>query len=319
MTLTSTRDTQEQTPVTNGGLFRYVDALLRPVNATVERYFLQVASWPALVVMLAVTAIPFVITIGLAFTNYDLVRYDQWRFIGLDNFEELANDRQTPIILVNTVVLVVFTTLIPTVFGLGLAVLMERSIRGMGLIRTLFLVPIMTAPVVVALTWRAMFNNDAGWINYFLGLVGLPTPVWLGDPLLAMPVVIIADAWTSIPFQAILLLAALLTVPSELKEAAGVDGAGRTRTFWHITLPWIRPVLFVVIVLRFMDAFRKFEGIQQLTRGGPGLASTPINLQIYNTGLFYSRVGYAAAWGLVMVAMIAVSLVIVYLVRRRLA
>ena len=319
MTLTSTRDTQEQTPVTSGGLFRYVDAVLRPVNATVERYFLQVASWPALVVMLAVTAIPFVITIGLAFTNYDLVRYDQWRFIGLDNFEELANDRQTPIILVNTVVLVVFTTLIPTVFGLGLAVLMERSIRGMGLIRTLFLVPIMTAPVVVALTWRAMFNNDAGWINYFLGLVGLPTPVWLGDPLLAMPVVIIADAWTSIPFQAILLLAALLTVPSELKEAAGVDGAGRTRTFWHITLPWIRPVLFVVIVLRFMDAFRKFEGIQQLTRGGPGLASTPINLQIYNPGLFYSRVGYAAAWGLVMVAMIAASLVIVYLVRRRLA
>jgi multiple sugar transport system permease protein len=319
VTLTSTRDTQEQTPVTSGGLFRYVDAVLRPVNATVERYFLQVASWPALVVMLAVTAIPFVITIGLAFTNYDLVRYDQWRFIGLDNFEELANDRQTPIILVNTVVLVVFTTLIPTVFGLGLAVLMERSIRGMGLIRTLFLVPIMTAPVVVALTWRAMFNNDAGWINYFLGLVGLPTPVWLGDPLLAMPVVIIADAWTSIPFQAILLLAALLTVPSELKEAAGVDGAGRTRTFWHITLPWIRPVLFVVIVLRFMDAFRKFEGIQQLTRGGPGLASTPINLQIYNTGLFYSRVGYAAAWGLVMVAMIAASLVIVYLVRRRLA
>jgi multiple sugar transport system permease protein len=292
---------------------------MRAVSSFVERFFLQIASWPALAVMLAVTAIPFAITIGLAFTNYDLVRSDDWRFIGLDNFRELAADRQTPIIILNTVYLVLATTIIPTVLGLGLAVLMERSIRGIGIIRTLYLVPIMTAPIVVALTWRAMFNNDAGWVNYFLGLVGLPTPVWLGDPLLAMPVVIIADSWTSIPFQSILLLAALLAVPSELKEAAAVDGATRSRTFWHITLPWIRPVLFVVVVLRFMDAFRKFEGIEQLTRGGPGLASTPVNLQIYTTGLNYDRIGYAAAWGLVMVAMIAGSLALVYLVRRRMS
>lgn len=288
-------------------------------SAFVERFFLHIAAWPALIVMLAVTAIPFAITLALAFTNYDLVRYDQWRFVGLDNFGELLRDRQTPIVLVNTVVLVVATTVIPTVAGLGLAVLMEHSFRGIGLIRTLYLVPIMTAPIVVALTWRAMFNNDAGWVNWILGGLGLPTPVWLGDPLLAMPVVVIADAWTSVPFQAILLLAALLGVPRELKEAAAVDGANRAQVFWHVTLTWIRPVLFVVVVLRMMDAFRKFEGIQQLTRGGPGLASTPINLQIYNTGLFYNRIGYAATWGIVMVLMIALSLLIAWLVRRRLA
>jgi multiple sugar transport system permease protein len=282
-----------------------------------ERWFLQIASWPALLVMLFVTAIPFLITIGLAFTNYDLVRYDQWRFVGLDNFQELLTDRQTPIVLFNTIYLVVATTLIPTVVGLGLALLMEKSFRGIGLVRSLYLLPIMTAPIVVALTWRAMFNNDAGWINWISGMVGLPTPVWLGDPLLAMPVVIITDAWTSIPFQAILLLAALLNVPSELKEAARVDGASGARVFWHITLPWIRPVLYIVIVLRFMDAFRKFEAIQQLTGGGPGLSSTPINLQIYNTGLFYHRIGYAAAWGIVMVAMIAFSLFLLWATRRR--
>lgn len=302
--------TRGQTPASGGGL---------SLGAIVERFFLQIASWPALVVMLGVTAIPFAITIGLAFTNYDLVRYDQWRFVGLDNFEELFTDRQTPIVLINTMYLVIATTLIPTVVGLGLAVLMERSFRGIGIIRSLYLLPIMTAPIVVALTWRAMFNNDAGWVNWILGSVGLPTPVWLGDPLLAMPVVIITDAWTSVPFQAILLLAALLNVPRELKEAAEVDGAGRARTFWHITLPWIRPVLYVVIILRFMDAFRKFEGIQQLTGGGPGLSSTPINLQIYNTGLYYHRIGYAAAWGLVMVAMIASSLGVIWLIRRRLS
>lgn len=302
-------DTRRQTPASRGGL---------SLSAFIERFFLQIAAWPALIVMLAVTAVPFAITIALAFTNYDLVRSDDWRFVGLDNFEELLRDRQTPIVLINTLYLVIATTVIPTVAGLGLAVLMERSFRGIGVIRTLYLLPIMTAPVVIALTWRAMFNNDAGWVNWFLGSVGLPTPVWLGDPLLAMPVIIITDAWTSVPFQSILLLAALLGVPRELKEAASVDGAGRIRTFWHITLPWIRPVLFVVIVLRFMDAFRKFEAIQQLTSGGPGLSSTPINLQIYNTGLYYHRVGYAAAWGIVMVAMIAASLFLVWLARRRL-
>ena len=180
---------------------------------------------------------------------------------------------------------------------------METAVRGIGLIRTLFLLPIMTAPIVVALTWRAMFNNDAGWINYFLGLGGLPQPVWLGDPLLAMPAVIIADMLDRHP------------VPGHpaagraADRAARAQGSGRgrmarrpPRVFWHVTLPWIRPVLFVVVVLRMMDAFRKFEGIQVLTSGGPGFASTPINLQIYNTGLFYHRVGYAASFGIVMVA-----------------
>ena len=94
-------------------------------------WLVPLGRWPTVVVMVAVTAIPFAITIGLAFTNYNLIHYDEWRFIGLDNFAELARDRQTPIILGNTVVLVIATTLIPTVLGLGLAVLMERSIRGM--------------------------------------------------------------------------------------------------------------------------------------------------------------------------------------------
>ena len=117
-----------------------------------------------------------------------------------------------------------------------------------------------------------------------------------------MPVVIIADAGPASRSRPILLLAALLTVPSELKEAASVDGASRPAVFWHITLPWIRPVLFVVVVLRLHGRVPQVRGHPAADQGGPGLASTPINLQIYNTGLFYNRVGYAAAWGLVMVA-----------------
>ena len=194
---------------------------------------------------------------------------------------------------------------------------MESNLRGIGLIRTAYLLPIMTAPIVVALTWRAMFNNDAGWINYFLGLVHLPQPTWLGDPLLAMPAVIISDMWTGISFQAVLLLAGLLVVPEELKEAAITDGASSWQVFRHITLPAIRPVLFIAVVLKLMDEYRKFEGIQVLTTGGPGNASTPINLHIYNTGLFYHQVGYAAAYGVVMIIMIVLTVGLAWLVLGR--
>ncbi len=285
--------------------------------ALVDRYFMLLASWPSLLIMLAVTAVPFAATLGLSLTNYDLVRSEGWRFVGLDNFADLLADRQTPQILFNTIYLVVGTTALETLLGLALAVLMDTTLRGIGLIRTAYMLPIMTAPIVVALTWRAMFNNDAGWINYFLGLAQLPQPTWLGDPSLAMPAVIIADMWTGVSFQAVLLLAGLLAVPRELKEAADTDGANPWQAFLHVTLPSIRPVLFVAVVLRLMDAFRKFEGIQILTTGGPGNASTPINLHIYNIGLFYHQIGYAAAYGVVMIAMIAAAVGLLYWVAGR--
>lgn len=298
-----TSSSSRQAPARRGGLSQFFD-----------RWYLLFASWPAMIVMVAVTAVPFIVTIGLAFTNYDLVRSEHWRFIGLDNFADLLGDRHTPQIVFNTAYLVIATTGLETLLGLGLAVLMESGIRGIGWIRTAYLVPIMTAPVVVALTWRAMFNNDAGWINYFLGLVHLPQPTWLGNPALAMPAVIIADMWTGVSFMAVLLLAGLLSVPEEHKEAAETDGASTWQVFRLVTLPALRPVLFVAIVLRFMDAFRKFEGIQILTTGGPGFASTPLNLHIYDTGLLYHQVGYAAAYGVVMVVLIAVSVGLLYVI-----
>jgi multiple sugar transport system permease protein len=288
-----------------------------PLKTFIDRHFLVFASWPSLLIMLAVTAVPFVVTIGLGFTNYDLVKSREWKFIGLQNFDRLLHDPQIPRIIFNTAYLVIGSTVLDTVFGLGLAVLLDTHIRGAGFIRSLFMLPIMTAPIVVALTWRAMFNNDAGWINYFLHLVHLPQPLWLGDPHLAMPAVLISDMWTGIPFQAILLLAGLLSVSTELKEAAVSDGASALQVFWHVTLPAIRPVLFVAVLLRFIDSFRKFEGIQVLTTGGPGIASTPLNLQIYDTGLFYDQVGYAAAMGLLLIVMIAVSVGVLYLILGR--
>jgi multiple sugar transport system permease protein len=286
------------------------------LRSFIDKHFLAFVSWPSLLIMLAVTAIPFAITIGLSVTNYDLIK-PAWKVTGWANFDRLIHDPEIPQIIFNTAYLVIGSTVLCTVLGMVLAILMDSTIRGAGFIRALFMLPIMTAPIVVALTWRAMFNNDAGWINYFLHLLHLPQPLWLGNPHLAMPAVLISDMWTGIPFQAILLLAGLIAVPQELKEAAISDGANRLQVFWHVTLPGIRPVLFIAIVLRLIEAFRKFEGIQILTTGGPGLSSTPLNLQIYNTGLFYSQVGYAASMGVVLIIMIAGSVGLLYLVAGR--
>jgi len=295
--------TGRQAPASRGGLSFF---------GVFDRHFLVTAAWPSMVIMLGITALPFFLTIGLAFTNYDLVQSQNWKVIGLDNFGQLLADPQMPVIVFNTAYLVIATTVADTVIGLGLAILMEASFRGVGLIRTLYLLPIMTAPIIVALTWRAMFNNDAGWINYFLSLAHLPQPLWLGAPILAMPTVIISDMWTGVCFQAVLLLAGLLAVPHELKEAAVTDGASRWQVFRHVTLPSIRPILFVAVLLKAIDEFRKFEGIQVLTTGGPGIATTTLNLQIYDTGLFYDQVGYAAAYGVLMIGMIALTAVAIW-------
>ena len=280
-------------------------------SSFVDKYFLVFVSWPSMIIMLAVTAIPFLITIVLSFTNYDLI-LEHWNFIGLTNFRELIKDPQLPKILWNTAYLVIGSTVLTTTFGLGLAVLMNSTFRGTRLVRTMYMLPIMTAPIVVAFTWRAMFNNNAGWINWILGLLHLPKPLWLGDPLLAMPAVLISDMWTGVAFQAILLLAGLMSVPSDLKQAATTDGANNWQVFWHVTLPHIRPVLFVAILLRLIEAFRKFEGIQILTTGGPGISSTPLNLAIYDTGLYYDRVGYAASMGVLLIVIIALSVVVLF-------
>src|ERR1700730_10738280 len=137
------------------------------VRAYIDRHFLSFASWPALIVMLAVTAVPFVVTIGMGFTNYNLVQ-PGWRFIGFANFVELWHDPQTPQVIFTTFYIVIGLTVLSTALGMLLAVLMRSAFPGIRIIRSLYTLPIMTAGIVVAITWRAMVNNEAGWVNHLL-------------------------------------------------------------------------------------------------------------------------------------------------------
>lgn len=247
------------------------------------------------------------VALATSFTDYGATR-QTWGFVGLDNYIALLDDPTFSRALSNTVYMVTVIVVVETILGLGLAVLLARSFRGIGFVRSMFIMPLMTPAIVAAITWRALFNTNSGWINYLLGLVGLPQPDWLGNPAIAMPSIIIADMWVGIPFVAILLVAAILAVPREQQEAAAIDGAGAWRVFRHVTLPTIRPVLAVVVIFRAIDAFKKFESVQVITGGGPGDATTNLNLYVYEVAFLFLRMGSAAAIAVVLILVMLVAL-----------
>jgi len=285
---------------------------LRALAAAADAHYLWILAAPALIVLGAVTALPFLAAIVTSFTDFG-ARRPTWSFVGLDNYAALFSDATFGRALMNTISMVGAIVVTETILGLGLAVLLARSFRGIGFVRSVFITPLMTPAIVVAITWRALFNTNSGWINYLLGAVGLPQPDWLGNPAFAMPSIILADMWVGIPFVAILLVAALLGVPREQQEAAAIDGANAWRVFRHVTLPAIRPVLAIVIMFRAIDAFKKFESIQVITGGGPGDATTNLNLYVYQIGFLFLRMGYASA---VAVALIVVMVLALFLISR---
>lgn len=177
--------------------------------------------------------------------------------------------------------------------GVGLALLLDRNIRGMSVLRTLFILPMMIAPVVVGLMWRYMYHPTVGTFNRTLKSMGLEGIDWLGQNALLS--VIIADIWQWTPFIFILALAALQSLPRSALEASRIDGATNWQQIWHIKLPLMMPVLIVTALLRLIDAFKVLEVILVMTEGGPGLSTEIIALRISRTATEFRELGTAAA------------------------
>jgi multiple sugar transport system permease protein len=282
---------------------RGLSASVRDVN------FAQVAVWPAVGTLALVTLVPIAIGVGLSFTSYNLSRPDRMAFIGTQNYQDLFSDPSLPQVLITTLLFVGGLVTVETLVGLGLALLLARQVRGIGVFRTLYLLPVMTAGIAVAITWRYLLNGNYGWVNYFLGLIGLPQPQWLATSGTALPSLVIADMWVGAPFMAMLILAGLLSVPEEPIEAAQVDGASALQIFWFVLLPAIRPVLAIAVLLRTIDAFKKFELIQVMTAGGPGIGTTILNYYVYKQAFVFGRLGYAACLAVVLFVLMAVVMI----------
>jgi len=263
---------------------------------------------PALAVLLFLSIYPLIYSITISLqqeTSNGVV----WT---LGNFTRLFSDNFFLTAMVHTFVYAVAALSCEFLLGLGLALLLNSRMRGRGLFRASLLVPMMLPSVVVGVVWRLMLNPDFGAINGTLRQLGISTEglTWTASPKLAMLSVIAVDVWQWTPFVFLVLLAGLQAIPEEPYEAALIDGSSPRQTFWHVTLPLLKPSILIVLLLRTMDLLRVFDQIFILTEGGPGFATETISLYIYRTAFRFFDFGYAAAMSFVLLALTNVISVI---------
>jgi len=249
---------------------------------------------PALVIMALALLYPLGYMVYGSFRDWDPSQaLGESSFVGLKNYVTLWNDPNFRESVVVTLKFALSVVTIEMIIGVGLALLLDRNLRGMSLLRTLFILPMMIAPVVVGLVWRYMYHPTVGMFNKTLKSIGMEPVDWLGQH--ALTSVIIADIWQWTPFIFILALAALQSLPRSALEAARIDGATGWQQIVHIKLPLMMPVLIVTCLLRLIDAFKVLEVILVMTEGGPGLSTEILALRISRTATEFRELGVAAA------------------------
>jgi trehalose/maltose transport system permease protein len=273
---------------------------------------------PAVLVLLAITAYPLVVNINNSLHSYNLLYPTAGNpYVGLRNYRDVFRgvglDVGLGTALMHTMGYALVSVVIEVVLGLGIALLLDRPIRGRGVARTMILLPWAVPTVVAAIVWKTLLDQQTGGVDYFLGLLGLPHTQWLGaSTLTSWASILIADSWQTVPFVAIILLAGLQGIPRELYEAAEVDGASRWHVFTNITLPMLRPALLVVLVFRTLSAFLIFDIIYAMTQGGPGTATETVAFQ--NFGAIITNLDFGLG-GAISVVMVIVALVIAWVYR----
>jgi multiple sugar transport system permease protein len=268
--------------------------------------------------VLAVTVWPLAQGIFFSFFNYSLLNPNGWKFVGLGNYRELWTDPASRGSILITVLFTISAVAIEFVLGLALAVLLWRDTLFHRICLALLLIPVTMTPLVVGLTFRALLAPDFGMIGYFASEWGLSSPRgFLGDPNTALGTLVAVDAWQWTPFMALILLAGLKSLPTDVLEAAEADGATAAQRFRIIVMPMLLPAIFLALVLRTMDAFRVFDIVFSTTNGGPADATNVLMVFAVKQGLEFFNVGFASAIANTSILCIAVfSVAFVALVRR---
>lgn len=260
---------------------------------------------PAVAVLGVILLIPIFNGLRLSFFEWPLrdITKDPV-FVGLRNYGELFNSEYFRGSVRATLIFTFSVVTIELIVGTCLALLLEGEIPGLRFFRTLYILPIMIAPVVVGVVWRFMYHPSYGKINYFLGQIGIDPIGWLSNPDVAMKAVIITDVWQWTPFVFLLVLAGLQGVPKDLTEAARVDGAGYLQTLLFVKLPYISAVIGLAAVLRLIDSFRSLVVIFNMTFGGPGVTTEVLSLHLYKIAFTSQRLGMSSAVAVILLLII---------------
>jgi len=261
--------------------------------------------FPALAILIAVMVIPVVSSMRLSFFSWLLrdIRNEPV-YVGLRNFQELFKSEYFQTSIKVTLIFTSSVVVLELILGMVMALLLENGIPGLRLFRTIFILPVMIAPVVVGVVWKFMYNPSYGKINYFITSLGMEPVGWLSEPRMALASIIITDVWQWTPFVFLLLLAGLQGIPKDLTDAAKVDGASYFQNLLHIKLPSLSSIIGITAVLRLIDAFRGLVVMFIMTNGGPGVSTEILSLHLYKTAFTDQRLGKASAVAVVLLSII---------------
>lgn len=282
-----------------------------------RRLFLLALGAPAVIYVIAVAIWPILQGLWFSLFDYNLIRPHRAAFVGLENYQRLLFDPTAFRAVVNTFVFTAIAVAVEFALGLAIALLLWRDDLFNRWMLALVLVPLSITPLVVGLVFNALLAADFGLIGYYLAEWGLSDPRGMfADPVQAMAALILIDVWQWTPLMALILLAGLKSLPTDVLEAAEVDGASAVQRFVMVTLPLLLPAVFLALVLRVMDAFRVFDSVFVTTRGGPADATNVLMYYAVKEGLEFFNIGFASAIATVTLACIGLmAAVFVVLIR----
>ena len=286
--------------------------MLKKINK--DKITLMIFLVPAIVMLIGVSLVPTIYLVNTSFTSWELSDIYSRVYIGFSNYVELMRDSRFWHSLGLAFYFMGGTTSLQLLIGLILAILLNMKLRGIQLLRSVSVIPMVLPPVVVGMIWWILYSPTVGPIHYYINTILLPFGLRM-KPVLAikqtaMLGVIASDVWEWTPFITLTLLAALQSLPREPYESALIDGASKFQVFGYITLPMLKPAILLVLLLRAMESMKVFPKIYVMTAGGPGKATETVNYYAFLKGLTYLEVGYSSAMVVIMFVIIIIFSII---------
>lgn len=271
---------------------------------------------PAIIAILAVIIFPWVFTVWMSLNDWQIGMKNS--FIGLENFATLAGDARFLSTIPRTLYFTLLAVILPVILGVFAAEVFHQNFPLRGLLRGIYIAPMMATPVAIALVFTMMFHPQLGVLNYFLSLVDIPKQLWVYSADTVIPTLALVEVWQWTPLIMLIVLGGLASLPTEPYESAVLDGANQWQMFRYITLPLILPFLMIAVIIRAIDALKSFDIIYVISQGGPGTASETINIFLYLQAFSFLRIGHASAVVIVFFAIILALAIILLYARERL-
>lgn len=265
---------------------------------------------PSLLILAVVMVIPIVMSLYYSFTSYSVLGSPSW--IGTDNYSRLLSDSAFRQAMWVTVIYTLGAVPLQTIGALLIAEAVARRFRNRfgAIVRSVMFVPVVSSLVVTAVVWRAIVGADQGLVNATLQMLGLAQVNFLGQPGLALTVVVLVTVWKNVGYFLVIYYAGIMAIPNELYEASAIDGASRRQQLMNITVPSLRPVTLLVVILGTIWSFQVFDLVYVMTGGGPGGATTTIVMRLYQAGFENFQMGYASAMAMVLFVLVVIIAIV---------